>query len=260
MPKWIKTLEDEFNLLHYRLVNELSSRHTCTSAGEVLQALTRFPLTFKTEYESKMRDMLSEFGKKKVLFFCLSPLFRFVDYELLQHLVSRFGSQELKLEMMSYTEKVQWFKKVATFDELMNHWSGFEVPTVDYNKLRAKFAYDPKSYTLEKLDSFRNRFYHKIRRSEYVTVSILMLLEPASSFIAVWFIPTVAVQELTEAISQIDRTFFQTEQILELSLGERILYQGNIAAECMTSSSAMEPLSEFAHVSNVIVCMAAGIL
>ena len=86
----------------------------------------------------------------------LNPLFTFIDYELLQYLVSKFGSQGLKQEMTSYTGKVQLFKKVTTIDKLINHWPGLEAPPIDFKILRAKFADDPKSYTLEKLDSFRN--------------------------------------------------------------------------------------------------------
>ena len=249
VPKWIEALIEEFDCLHERLVTEVSEGGI--SIGKVLRALTRLPLTFRTEYESKIQSMLPELEERRVidnLFNRLNPLFTFIDYELLQHLVSKFGSQKLKREMTSYTEKVQLFKKVTTIGELIDCWPGLEVPQIDYKILRAKFADDPKSYTLEKLDSFRNRFYGKIKRSEFVTVSILMLMESANSFIAVWFIPTVAVQELTEAISQIDTTFFQSEQILELSLGERILYQRNIPAECMTLS-AMGPGSAFTHVS-----------
>ena len=249
VPLWIKTLVEEFDCLHERLVNEISEGGT--PVKQVLRALTRLPFTFRTEYESKIQSMLPEIEERRVidnLFYRLNPLFTFIDYELLQHLISKFGSQELKREMASYTEKVQLFKKVTTIGELIDCWPGLEVPPIDYKRLRAKFADDPKSYTLEKLDSFRNRFYSKIRRSEFVTVSILMLVESTNSFIAVWFIPTVAVQELIEAISQIDRTFFQTEQILELSLGERIMYQRSVAAEYMTLSAAMEPLSAFTHV------------
>jgi hypothetical protein len=78
-----------------------------------------------------------------------------------------------------------------------------------------------------------------------------MLVESANSFIAVWFIPTVAVQELVVAFCHMDSTFLQSEQILELSLDEQILYQRNIAAECMTSS-AMGPLTVFTHVRTKI--------
>jgi hypothetical protein len=214
------------------------------------------PLKLRREYESRIQSMLPELEKKEAvrnLFNLLNPLFTFIDYELLQYLISKFGSKGLKQEMMSYIEKVQLFKEITTIDELIKHWPGLEAPQIDYKMLRSKFDKDPKSYTLEELDSFRKRFYSKIRRSEFVTISILMLVELANSFIAVWFIPTLAVQELTEAISQVDRTFFQTEQILELSLGERILYQRNIAAECMTSS-AMGPLSTFTHVSIKVTC------
>ena len=161
--------------------------------------------------------------------------------------------------MMSYSEKVQLFKKHTTIGELINCWPGLKVPPIDHELLRAKFTDDPKSYTLEKLDYFRNRFFNELRRSEFVTVSILMLVESANSFIAVWFIPTVAVQELTEAISQIDTIFFRTEQILELSLGERTLYQRSVAAECMTSS-AIGSLSAFTHVSNIYTVIDNSIL
>ena len=245
----IDALEEQFNCLHKCLVNELSKGDT--SVEEVLRVLTMLPLKLRREYESRIQNMLPELEDKKVvhnLFYHLNLLFTFIDYELLQYLISKFGSQGLKQEMTSYTVKVQLLKKVTTIDELINCWPGLEAPPIDYKVLRAKFADDPKSYTLEKLDSFRNRFYSKIRRSEFVTVSIFMLVESANSFIAVWFIPTVAVQELTEAISQIGTTFYQSEQILELSLGEQTLYQRSVAAECMTSS-AMEPVSAFTNVS-----------
>ena len=258
VPLWIRILVEEFDCLHERLVNEVSERGT--PVKQVLRALTRLPFTFKTEYESKIQSMLPELEERQVidnLFYRLNPLFTFIDYELLQHLVSKFGSQELKKEMTSYTEKMQLFKKYTTIGELINCWPGLKVPPIDHELLRAKFADDPKSYTLEKLDYFRNRFFNELRRSEFITVSILMLVQSANSFSAVWFIPTVAVQELMEAISQIDSAFFQTEQVLELLLGERTLYERNIIAECMTSSAIESPLA-ITHVStnslrNVIV-------
>ncbi|MCG8624068.1 MAG: hypothetical protein MJE68_19010 [Proteobacteria bacterium] len=245
----IKAFEGQFDCLHDRLVAELSEGGT--SVDKVLQALTKLPFAFRKEYESIIQSMLPELEKREVihnLFYRLNPLFTFIDYELLQHLISKFGSQELKQEMMSYTEKMHLFKKVTTINELVDYWPGLEVPRIDYKKLRAKFADDPKSYTLEKLDWFRNRFYNKLRRSEFVAVSILMLVESTNSFIVVWFIPTMAVQELLTVFCHVDNAFLQTEQILELSLDEQTLYQTSIAAECMISSST---LAAFTHVSNI---------
>ena len=75
-----------------------------------------------------------------------------------------------------------------------------------------------------------------------------MLLKPTNSFVAIWFIPTTVVQELKQEISHMDRTFLQTEKILELLLGEQMLYQRRDETEYMTSSM-MGPLSAFTHVS-----------
>ena len=260
VPKWIEALIEQFDCLHERLVNELSEGST--SVDQVLRVLTKLPVTFRKEYESTIQKVLPKLEKRRVisqLFNRLNLLFTFIDFKLLQHLISKFGSQDLKQEMISYAEKVQSFKKVTTISEVIECWPGLKVPRVDHKMLRAKFADDPKSYTLEKLDSFRNRFYNELRLSEFVAVSILVAVESANSFIAMWFIPTVVVWELMEAfrLSLVDMTFFQSEQILELSLGERKLYQRNITAECtctcVTSSFSMGSLSEITHVSNVTI-------
>ena len=251
VPKRIETLIEQFDCLHERLVNELSKGGI--SVNQVLRALTRLPFTFRMEYESTIQNLLPELEKNSVihnLFNRLNPLFTFVDYKLLHHLVMKFGSSGLKKDVMTYAEQVQLFKKHTTIDELKHHWPGLKKPQMDHKMLRAKFADDPKSYTLEKLDYFRNLFYSELRLSEFVSISILVAVESTNSFIAVWFIPTVVVHEIMEAFKLVDSGFFQREQILELSLGERKLYQRNVAAECMTSS-AMEPLSAFTHVSNI---------
>ena len=248
VPKWIEMLEEQFDCLHERLVNELSEGGT--SVDQVLRTLTKLPLTFRKEYESTIQNMLPKLEKRRVilkLFYRLNPLFTFIDFRLLQHLISKFGSQELKQEMTTYAEQVQLFKKGTTISELIDYWPDLKVSHIDHKLLRAKFDGDPKSYTLEKLDTFQHRFYSELRLSEFVSVSILVVLESANSFVAVWFIPTVVVWELMEAFRLMGRTFFQVEHILELSLGERTLYQRSAAAEYVTSS-IMGPLSTFTHV------------
>ena len=249
VSKRIETLEEQFDSLHDRLVTELSEGGA--SVENVLWALTKLPLAFRKEYESTIQNMLPDLEKREVirnLFHRLNPLFTFIDYKLLQHLVSKFGSPKLKKDMMSYAEQVQLFKKVTTISELIDYWPGLDIPQIDHKMLRTKFEDDPKSYTLEKLDSFRNHFYSMLRLSEFVAVSILALLKPTNSFVAMWLIPTVVVPEIKEAFSQMDSTCFQTERVLEISLDERTLYQRSVSSECMTSS-VMRPLSAYTHVS-----------
>lgn len=225
VPERIEMLEEHFGDLHNRLLKELTDGHV--SVDNLLQALTLLPFAFRKQYQSEIQSMLPDLENRDAisnLFHRLNPLFTFIDYKLLQYLVSKFGSTELKKDMASYVEKVQLFKTSTTVSELIDYWPSIEVPHLNYCQLRAKFDGDPRTYTLEKLDYFRRRFYNHVKLSDFVSVSILMLVEPTNSFVAVWYVPTAVVHELTEAIGQSDRIFFQAEQILELSLDNRILY------------------------------------
>ena len=92
VPKWIEALIEEFDCLHERLMNELSEGST--SVDQVLRVLTKLPVTFRKEYESIMQKMLPKLEKRRVisqLFNHLNSLFTFIDFKLLQHLISNFG-------------------------------------------------------------------------------------------------------------------------------------------------------------------------
>ena len=76
MPQWIETLEEQFDCLHDRLVDELSDGDT--PVDKVLRILTKLPFTFRKEYESAIQSMLPELEEKEVihkLFYRLNPLF-----------------------------------------------------------------------------------------------------------------------------------------------------------------------------------------
>ena len=99
----IETLDEQFRGLHSRLLKELTSGGV--SVDDLLQALTLLPFAFSQQYESTIQSMLPNLKKEEVvrkLFLRLNPLFTFIDFKLLQHLVSKFGSPELKKDMMSY--------------------------------------------------------------------------------------------------------------------------------------------------------------
>ena len=252
----IESLEEQFDNIHSRLVTELTEGGT--SVEEVLQALTKLPFAFRKQYQDTIKVMLPDLETKdriSSLFNLLNPLFTFIDYELLKHIVSKFGSSKLKEDISVYIEKVQLFKKATTVSELIEYWPGMEVPESNYSRLRAKIGHDPGTYTTEELDNFRRKFFSQLRLSDFVSVSILMLLECTNSFIAIWRIPAVVIPELVEAFSQMDITFCLAEHIVELSVDERTLYQKDVQLEptCMTSvdeSITMASVSASTHVNN----------
>ena len=236
----IETLEEQYRGIHTRLVAELSTDEEVT-VDRLLQALTLLPFAFRMQYQDTIQDMLPELEAEdriSSLFNLLDPLFSFIDYDLLKHLVSKFGSAALKEEMSDYVEKVQFFKRTTTVSELIEYWPGNKLPESNFSSLRARIGADPGSYTLDELDKFRRRFFGQLRLSDFISASILVQLERSSSFIAVWCIPTVAVPNLIEVItSQSADTIFRTENVLELSVDNKCLYDIHVEATCVTSAN-----------------------
>ena len=192
------------------------------------------PIAFKKEYESSIQQILpaakENDGQSIVTsstFLLFNPLFIFIDYDLLNHMIVKFGSAELKSKMALYIEDVKFFMKETTVGDLIDHWPGCEVPDLNYAKLKAKFKDDPMTYTLERLNKFRRRFCGQVRLSEFIFC--LISLESTESFFATWIIPAAIIPELSEAIKQLDKLFFKEEHIISLFVDQKQLYPSVIS-------------------------------
>ena len=80
----IENLEDQFNNLQTRIIDELSAKPTVT-VKEILNQLTRLPLSLRREYESSITEHMPSMRTETQvdeLFIHLNPLTSFIDYGL----------------------------------------------------------------------------------------------------------------------------------------------------------------------------------
>lgn len=218
----IQSLDKKFDQLHDKLVTTLTTKEISSqiSVDTVLQSLTKLPFIFRCTYENAIRKMIPELEKQPTihkLFLRINPLFTFIDYELLEHLISKFGSQMLNKEMSVYADQVKLFKKETTVGDLIDVWPGVD-DNDNYTQLKIKFDDDPNTYTLEKLDDFRRRFCNMLRLSDYISVFILKSLKAACSFYSVWLIPTVIATEVMDSASKVNSSFYEEENVVHVSL------------------------------------------
>ena len=238
-PARIETLEKRFTELHQRTLLEMTE--SGVPVDKFFNTLLMLPFAFRKEYESTIQGMLQATTEENIStnvvsakhFRQLSPLFVFIDYSLLKHIIDKFGSAMLNKDMLTYVYDVKVFMRETTVGDLMEHWPGHEVPHLNrmYSKLIVQFKDDPQTFTLEKVDRFRRRFCSYVRLSEFVCG--LISFEPSESFFAVWIIPTAIAPQLTEAISKIDEEFFQEEHVLAVAVQ---LYQYGENETTSTSS------------------------
>ena len=240
IAKRIDTLQKQFRGLHHRFQSELNEQQV--SVDDVLTELTLLPIECCKEYESLIQQKLptlEESTRITTLFNRLNPLFTFIDYGLLQHLISNLGSTELKEDMSLYIDEVQEFMRETTVGDIIDHWPGDEESHANYSKLRAKFKDDPKTYTLERLNNFRRKFCSRVRLSEFIFG--LISLEPSESFFITWLIPTLVVPELTKSIHLIEHSFYESEHILSISIDQEQLYPLASASVVLPSPILLVP-------------------
>ena len=181
------------------------------------------PMAFRNEYTKSIHELLSSTKKysQKVnvrLFLHFSPLFVFIDYGLLQHLIAKFGSTRLKKDMNVFAAEMKVFMKETTVADVMDLLPGHEILHLNYAKLKARIGGDPKSCTLEKLNLIRRTLFSEIRLSNLV--SWVISIESGGSFVVSWLIPAVTLPDVIVAARNIDDIFCREQNIQSLSLIE----------------------------------------
>ena len=163
-------------------------------------------------------ECIQKHTTKTIFYHLINPLTTFLDYKLLELLICKFGSLQLKQDMAEYVNDVSRFKCETTVAQLMEHWDGIKDQSVSYTEMQVHLGEDPTTCTLERLDKYRKKFCSKHKLSELVM--ILINLKPGS-FFAIWRIPTMLFVDSMEDINHMDNPFHDEVHVLSVSLVEK---------------------------------------
>ena len=167
----IENLEDQFNILQTRIIDELSTNPGIT-VQKLLNQLMQLPLSLRKEYESSIKkgipSMRTETEVNELFIVHLNPLTSFIDYGLVEYFIKKFGSDALKRDMRSYCSEMVLFMKETTIKQLVGHLPGqLEVPP-KFSLIEAKIGGDASKCTLEQLNTIRRQYCSELRLSEIV--------------------------------------------------------------------------------------------
>ena len=205
-------LDNRFSDLHQKIRNELVAGHVDTS--NLLSNLTLLPLKLKKEYDKPIQEILPELKEQKninELFYRLNPLLSFLDYALLEHIINKFGSDQLKNAIATYGSDIQVFMQQTTIQQLMDHLPGQPEIPQNFELIKAKISKDAKKCTIAEINQLRRRLCCEIRLSEIVFH--IIALEDSNSFIISFIVPSILLPDIIESARKLDDSFFQRESI-----------------------------------------------
>ena len=222
----IEEFESRFRAIRENILSDLDSKKV--PVRTLVGSLRMLPVELQQEYErsisEKLPDLRREEEASDLFLYHLNPLVNFIDYHLVEYIVKEFGSDILKVEIRSYAADLIVFMKKTTIKEFMEHckWFGKQSKSSEFSKLIAKIDGDPATNTLYDLDQLRRRFCAGVKMTEVVFV--LIGLDSANSFLALWAVPTVLVPRLIEAAKSLDFGFYLRLRILKVTVDDRQIF------------------------------------
>ena len=207
----LEKFENRFDDLHQKIRDELVAGRVDTS--NVLSKLTLLPLKLKEEYDKPIQGILPVLSEQKninELFYRLNPLLSFLDYALLEHIINKFGSDQLKKAITAYGSDIQVFMKETTIQQLIDHLPGQPEIPQNFELIKAKIGKDAKKCTIAEINQLRSRLCCEIRLSKIVFH--IIALEDSNSFIISFIVPSVLLRYVFESARKLD-SFFQRESI-----------------------------------------------
>ena len=201
------------------LLNELQKNGA--NATDIIRHISLLPLQLIPECYRSTKKSFGELEKQNTLaglfHFLNGQVWNFIDYHLLEYVISEFGSQHLKQCMQQYAIDLKEYKNHATVHEFMHFWPRQKPP--NYDDITVKLDKDPKLYTMRELDEFRQRLSVEFwpRLSDYAKFVTYHYSHDEGSFIVTWILPPGLVSEF-EAVARSPKgqAFFVQNQVLSV--------------------------------------------
>ena len=224
--QYVKQLEDCFCDLVYCTYLLLTDKGI--EAHHLYAFLMALDLSRSKEHEEFIDNIFKSETTFRNLWRKLCKYWNFLNFNLLEHVVSKFGSPDLKLKMNSYVCDLQKFRSATRLCDFVDCWpvTGEAPPTSDLRTFVVKMKLDWERCTLEDLETAKGVITHKFFLQDFV----LHLEKIEEGCIVVsWFVPVPFIKPLIETIQSNSTEFFVKQKIESISIDGHHCYPFPIA-------------------------------
>ena len=150
----------------------------------------------------------------------LGSYWNFLNFDLLEHIINKFGSEDLKQKMKSYKHDLQSFRKATRLRDFIDCWpvQGETPPEAELREFVAKMKHDWDNCTLEDLDKLKGVITRKFFLPEF---ALLLKQIKEGCVVITWLIPTSFVKALQEATNS---EFFMEHKIEAITIDGQDCY------------------------------------
>ena len=150
------------------------------------------------------------------------------DFEILNFIVQKYGSDNLKEKMQTYVDGITISAKQITVQKMMDLMPDHPECPKNFVPIECRIMEEPSHYTLDRVLSLQEKFVSDMKFNKLTLLSFKFRNPRISgSFSVSWLVPTHQASHLM-SLNQVESDMFLREKIASLSIGSKLLYYSKL--------------------------------
>ena len=222
MESQVKYFEDEFGGLVDKAYQEVREMEPSTFLARVTYLPMSSRLQHRSFIETKLTDIPPPVTFVKI-WSILNLYWGFLNYGLLEHAISIFGSDDLKHQLQEYVDKLSAFKRTTRLCDFLDSWPcKDDRPSEEQlKKIVAKMRHKWTQCTLQDVESFKKALIHKFFLPEF---DIILQKAERGCVCVTWLTSPSTATLLQQNLANIETEFFKEHSIDAVTVDGQDIY------------------------------------
>ena len=217
MEEQVQYFESKFCTFVDQAYQELNSK---MDPSVFLSRITCLPVSARTQHRSFIEEKLTNIPQPVTfvnIWTKLNLYWDFLNYGLLEHVVSNFGSPDLKRNMLEYVHELSTFKETTRLCDFIESWPCRDdgPPQDRLKKVVVKMKHEWSRCTLQDVESFRKALVHKFFLPEF---DILLQKAERGCVCVTWLTSPSIATLLQQNLANIETEFFKKHDINAMTI------------------------------------------
>ena len=220
----IKKLEEKFDDLVLHAQDDLSTNHV--DLRYLRHSIIRLPCQLKSEHKefiNKVKEDLMKAESVDRIFLIADDYWDFLNYSLLQHIIERHASAEVKKEIEEYAQEILVFRRETSlrgFSKANKRKPKPKKVDNEFRQLVSEHDIDWSTATLEDVEKFRNDICSELSLFPF---SLQLAAITTGSVVIIWLVPKSLVAHIQKSITLSSQTM-RKHHVTQLTVDGFITY------------------------------------
>ena len=219
----VQYFESKFRMFVLETYQEVNSK---MDPSVFLSCITCLPVSARTQHRSFIEEKLTNIPPPVTfvnIWTKLNLYWDFLNYGLLEHVISNFGSAELKQNMQEYVHELSVFKQTTRLCDFIESWPcrDDEPPEDRLKKVVVKMKHEWSQCTIQDVESFKKALVHKFFLPEF---DILLQKAERGCVCVTWLTSPSIATLLQQNLTNIETEFFKKHGIDAVTIDGQDVY------------------------------------